>query len=199
MNPQTPMPPERGRFTTGAVPLKALLICPPLMYNSWNFVSSRDSSVFLLNSQKKKISYLKHAGHTPLPLHPLFSALCAKANQKVARFKVSALLLLLSSFGLSSIWFLNCFLSYWDDTISLTGRCVGSVRIAAPLDEPGCKAVLIKGSAVFHQDILKGVDGRVRRHRDILNSQPQSSASFMILQFQIESGNDNNIPIMPHE
>lgn len=67
--------------------------------------------------------------------------------------------------------------------MSFTCRRVRCIRVAATLDESGCKAVLIKWSPIYHGDIFKGVHRLVRRHRDMLHCEPQSRAALVVFEF----------------
>lgn len=83
-----------------------------------------------------------------------------------------------------------CRLRLWNSTCGSV-RCVW---IASSLDKLGCKAILIKRGAInYWCVILKWVYRGVWRHGDILQSQPQSCAALMVLEFQVKSNKDGQI------
>lgn len=63
---------------------------------------------------------------------------------------------------------------------------VWSIRVAAPLDELCGEAVLVKRRAVDHRRVvLKGVDGGVGSHCDVLKRQPESCAPLVVHKIQV--------------
>lgn len=66
---------------------------------------------------------------------------------------------------------------------------IRSIRIASPLDEFSCEAVLVKRGAV-HDDgvVLERVYRWIRGQGDVLQSQPQSRAALVVLQLHVKTG-----------
>lgn len=70
-----------------------------------------------------------------------------------------------------------------------SGTCsrIGRIRVAPPLDQLGCKAVLAERGAVHDGSLVfKRVDRRACRHGDVLQGQPQSGAALVVFELQVE-------------